>query len=165
MRCSPVCSAGILGGVASWVVCLSLVFHFLFWEQTYESNTNQLVNGWGMLQGNHENAGHTNTSFPCIRISMAATAKAGLLLLRVLAVAFRPCPWIVRPDRIRCRLCSANSGTRDLGATEATSRSPRMTSRRTGMSASRPSMRWSCGRNFSAASTRTVSRSRRRSSK
>lgn len=50
-------------------------------------------------------------------------------------------------------------------ATEATRLSRMTTSRPTGMSASRPSMRWSFGKNCSAVSTRTVSRSHRRSSR
>lgn len=153
-----------MGGVP-----LSFVFHIFFWGTNIRRHyvQNKLVNGWGMLQGEStKTRGHTNTSpLPWIRISMTAPAKACLLLLRVLAVAFRPSWWIVRPDRARYRPCSAIPGTRDLGATEATSLSPRMTSRRTGMSASRRSMRWSCGRSSSVASTRTVSRSRRRSSK
>lgn len=132
---------------------------------------NKLVNGWGMLRGvacTKTQEPHEHKPPPSrIRISMRAPGEGGPLAPpRVLAVAVRPSLWIVRPDRVQYRSCSAVPGTReDLGATEATSLSPRMTSRPTGMSASRRSMRWSCGRSSFAASTRTVSRSRRRSSK
>ena len=158
---------GVLGS-NPWRGCFRVcAVHLLYrtlkkcWEQTHsESKTSWLMVGACCRARPHE-----NRSPPWIRISMALAMRVGLLLLHVLAAVFRPSRCILCTNRFCSRPCFAIPGTRDLGATEATSLSRRMTSRRTGMSASRPSMRWSCGRSSSAASTRTVSRSRRRSSK